>query len=140
MTGAPNAAGSSTECKSGRVKAAADVRDVGERVQFAEHANAIDDDDVGVRPRGRRRRVARRRACARSPASTIASHVVDGRLVRRDDQSRVASAAAQRLERGKQHRFVRRPRRAGDDRRARDCEGARASDSRDRRAARASHT
>ena len=46
------------------------------------------------------------------------SDVVDRRLVRRDDESRVAAAAAQRFERGQQHRFVRGPRRAGDDRRA----------------------
>ena len=93
--------------QSGRVKSAADVRDVGERVQLAEHADAIDEDDVGVaRAAGSSSRATRsfdalapsRRCCA-----TCCGVGSCGAMISRS----VDSAASQRLERREQHRLVR---------------------------------
>ncbi len=89
--------------QSGRVKAAADERDVGERVKVAEHADPIDDDDVRVA----RRFVETIRAQRTSlgPREQFGD-VLFRRFVRRDDESHVYARAAQRVERGEQHRFV----------------------------------
>ena len=104
--------------QAGRVKAAADERDVGERVEIAEHSDAIDHDDVRVA-----RRVVetiRAQRASLGPREQFGD-VLFRRLVWRDDESHVDARAAQRFERGEQHRFVGWPRRTGDDRRR--CRG-----------------
>ena len=70
--------------QSRRVKSAADVGDIRERVQIAEHADAIDDHDI----RGRRGRAREHRATkpgVRCPARD-GVRVCRDRFVRRDDQ------------------------------------------------------
>ncbi len=97
-----------------RVKSAADERDVGERIQVAEHTEPIDDDHVGVG------RVWFVDASGGEPRSLRPLDETRGpigrRLVRGDDQSRRTGRARNGLERGQQHGLVGRPRRAGDDR------------------------
>ena len=105
--------------QAGGVKSAADVGDVGERVQVAEHADAIDEHDVGVGAAGSSRRAVLSAAlCPLAIGATCCAVGSCGAMISR----RSGIARAQRLERGEKHRLVRRPRRTGDERRARRAE------------------
>jgi hypothetical protein len=89
------------------VKASAHEGKVAERVELTEHANAIDHDDI----RTARRCVVESRACVRGAPAPFhdAVDVVLRWLMRGDDQSGSDPASTKRIERRKEHGFIRGP-------------------------------
>ena len=84
------------------VESSADERDVGERVEIAEHADAVDEHDVGAPARAEAPSRAQRDRLALAPPLDR-REVRRRRLVRRDDQSRLGMPLADAAPRAEQH-------------------------------------
>ena len=94
-----------------RMKATADVRRGGERVEVSQHTNAVHEDHIRGLLRGSSE-TCERHALVERP-SLDRRQVFQRRLVRCDDESRTWHASANPRPRGKQYRLVGGPRRAG---------------------------